>query len=157
MKNSLDPLVGDGGLEQHGKIPRIVDERGEPQPVFKFVFTGYRLHQTHGGGIAGHHLCHMANEISSVCQHRVKRGRQQRVDFKIAGGSQAAVNRFAVGDLLFRRNGGGPHLLHAVGTVCIVVGKTDQPSVVQLDFMGGPGVQGQLLHIFHVVLFFPII
>lgn len=91
--------------------------------------------------IHNHHFSGVLDLIPFVLQKFIKRRVQKRTDLENRGGMIVGIHGFTVGNFFFNGNERSAHLLYAVGAVGIIVGKTDQPPVIQLDFVGWPRVQ----------------
>ena len=81
-----------------------------------------------------HAHCHdiggMLDGISPILQNIIKVRRDKRTDLKYSGGSQTLIYAFTVGDFFPPGKSGGSELLHAVGSVCIKIRKSQDPAVV---------------------------
>ena len=152
VEETLQPLRRNLGTELDRQLPRIADQSRQVQPVLKKVIPLLLLHQVHFVQTAGHHFCHMLYIVASPGQKVVEGRIQQRVDFERSRRSESRIDRFAVSDLFLNRNRGRSDLFHRVGPVGIIAGIADQPAVIQFDLVGRPGIQGELLHIFDVLV-----
>ena len=99
-----------------------------------------------------HAHCHdiggMLDGISPILQNIIKVRRDKRTDLKVQRGFPDAIYAFTIWDFFPPGEGGIAELFHAVGSVCIKIRKTKNPSVVQLDLVRRPCVRGKDLRWF---------
>ena len=91
--------------------------------------------------IYSHDIGYMLNGIATVFQHVVKILGYKWTDLEDCRSSQTLIDLLAVGDFFPPWKGGSSKLFHAVGSVSVKVGKTENPSVIKFHFMGWPCVQ----------------
>ena len=96
----------------------------------------------------GHNVGDMLDGIASVFQNVIKIRRNERTDLKNRGSAQTLVFLFTERNFFAPGKGGGAKLLHTVGSVGIKIGKTENPSVIKLHFVGRPGIQRHILDLF---------
>jgi hypothetical protein len=77
-----------------------------------------------------------------------------RTDLEDAWRLPASVNGFTVPDFFHQRERRDADLLDTVRSVCIKIGKSQDPSVIHLHLMRRPGIKGQIFNlldfIFHI-------
>ena len=97
----------------------------------------------------------MLDCISAVLQDIIKVRGNKGADFKNSRSSQAFVDAFAVRDFFSPCESGISKLLYAVGSVCIKIGKSQNPAIIQFHLVRRPGIQGHIFDLlncsFHII------
>ena len=122
-------------------------------PFKRDIFTerDIRVRAIYPGSFQAH--CHNVSSvlygISTVFQDIIKVRRNQGTDLEDSRTSKAFILTFAKGDFFSPCESGITKLFYAVGSVCIKIRKSQNPAVIQLHFVGRPGVQRHIFNLFN--------
>lgn len=126
-----DPFVRDAVLKKYNHIVRIDDKGGQTGiSAVVFIFGGNRLIRMEILKVHCHNLGCVLNFIAALIKKLIKGWIEERADFEDRRSVVVRIDFFAVGDLLLNRDQGCADLSDTVGAMCIIVRKTNQPSVV---------------------------
>ena len=96
----------------------------------------------------GHDLCCVGDMISSFHQLIVKRTVHKRIDLEDRRSAPFLVYFFAVIDLVCQINCRRTNLFDTVCSVGVKTGITKNPSIIDLNLMRRPGVEGKIFDCF---------
>src|SRR5699024_1875548 len=128
LKQPFDPAAGNGLFQQ------------KPIRARRTAVKPLQIHY--------HYLGSTFYGIVSALQFPVEDPVHHLADLKYGRRAPFAVNLLAVFDLVVDGDGGESDLLHAVGSVGRKIGHTQQPSVIDLYLMRGPGIQRKIFYSF---------